>query len=982
MDTRRIVGLGWALLLVPVAAAAQTLVSGSIAGVVRDASGSVLPGVTVEAASPALIEKARVVITDGQGLYRITELRPGTYTVTFMLPGFQTFRREGIELTTAFTARVDAELAVGAIEETVTVSGAAPLVDTANVMQRMTFTPETLDRLPTGRALGQYMALIPSASGRLGDIDPAGGGGTSGEQGQAWGARGARWQDIVVLQDGMESNHGPTGANANNTLSINRSSVEEVTVQIGSNSAETAYGGVLVNYVPRAGGNAFQGTVDAGYANEDMAQNNVSDALRARRLPNQPNVKLTYEVSGALGGRIKRDKLWFFTAHRRWIGQRYQAGNFWNGTQNTLLYTPDLSRPVHTDDIYQNHLGRLTWQVTTKSKIIGGWDSQHTCACMSQLFEFFGSPETHPQQDWSPNEWGQATWTHTATNRLLFEAGVLYRNTGTKAKPQPGVTEDANPVTELSTNYLYRSSGSTTGATAYRNERNFSSQQRFSVSYVTGAHSLKVGMSLNEGWGFDTGRRVLGGGVAYEFRNQVPVSLVQFVNDIERIDDASVLLSGLFAQDQWTIRRLTLNLGVRYDALTRNFPANRVPAGRFVGERVSAAVDDQPNWKDLAPRVGGAYDLFGTGRTAVKAFAGRYVQRGVGAGRSLLGTIVGNTRRTWTDANGNFTPDCELTNVLANGECGQVSNLAFGSTRAAGRDDPDIVEGWFKRPANWEVTLSVQHELRPGLGVEVGYFRRMFGNFYVTDNLRVTSADYDQYCVTAPADPRLPGGGGNQICGLYDIKPAKFGQVDELQTFASNFGEQSDSFNGVEATMNWRFGRGLLAGGVSTGAQVTDNCDVLAHRDSPQRQFCRVSPPWSADTNVKLSAVYPLPWDLETSVIFQNLPGIPISASHVVTNAEIAPTLGRNLAAGARATTTIQLMDPASTYEDRRTNLDLRFSRVFRVRTARVQGNLDVFNVFNSSPILSINTRYGPQWLQPRQILPGRMFKLGVQLAF
>ena len=273
----------------------------------------------------------------------------------------------------------------------------------------------------------------------------------------------------------------------------------------------------------------------------------------------------------------------------------------------------------------------------------------------------------------------------------------------------------------------------------------------------------------------------------------------------------------------------------------------------------------------------------------------------------------------------------------------------------------------------------------PGLALNVAYFRTWYSNFAVTDNLAVTPADYNPYCITAPVDSRLPGG-GNQICGLYDITPAQFGKIDNLVSQASHYGKQTEVYNGVDVTINARFGAGtVLSGGLSTGRTVTDNCAVLV--DSPQHRFCHVTLPFSAQTQFKLSGAYGLPWDVQASATYQNLPGIPITSSYVATNAEIRPTLGRNLgqcgtSATCNATATIDLIEPNTIFEDRIRQIDFRLSKAFKVGRARLQGQFDIFNAFNASPILAENTRFGASWQQPTQILGARLFKFGAQLNF
>jgi len=316
------------------------------------------------------------------------------------------------------------------------------------------------------------------------------------------------------------------------------------------------------------------------------------------------------------------------------------------------------------------------------------------------------------------------------------------------------------------------------------------------------------------------------------------------------------------------------------------------------------------------------------------------------------------------------------------------------------------------------LSAEVQRQLRPGVAVSGGYYRNWASGFTATDNLEVTPADFDPFCITAPVDSRLPGGGGYPVCGLYDVTPVKFGLSNNLVSKASNFYSRdakvncdiSGSFSGFAGTLLKSSGRycgvsdffGVsidarlsgfqLGGGVDTGRTVFDNCFVT---DSPQQLLnCRVVAPFLAQTQVKLHGSYLLPRDVRVSAIFQNVGGPEIEANYVATNAEIAPSLGRSLAAcrGAavcNATASVPLIEPLTQWEGRRTQIDLRLSKRFTLRSrSRLTANFDVYNVLNASPILGVNHSYGSQWLRPiavlntEAILGGRFIQFSGEVAF
>ena len=329
-------------------------------------------------------------------------------------------------------------------------------------------------------------------------------------------------------------------------------------------------------------------------------------------------------------------------------------------------------------------------------------------------------------------------------------------------------------------------------------------------------------------------------------------------------------MAGLFAQDQWTIDRLTLNMGVRFDYHHSANPATVRPAGRSPGELPFDAVDDVPNWKDMNPRLGVAYDLFGNGRTAVKASIGRYViseSTSIAAATDPSAAVSTNVTRTWNDQfygpgdprSGNLSPDCDLRNNALNGECGVVSSSTFGTPVFTTRYDPDYLEGFGVRPYNWQAAVSAQHELGRGLALYGGYFRTWYGNLTVTDNQLIGPGSFDPFCITAPTDDRLDEFSGQRICGLYNITPAAFGLTDDLVRVDSSRGEW---FNGVDVGLRARFGNGgILNGGVSIGNTTVDDCNVI---DSPSlpaglgptlSSFCQYRQPAGSGQGQRLVSV-------------------------------------------------------------------------------------------------------------------------------
>ncbi|HZL94068.1 MAG TPA: TonB-dependent receptor, partial [Vicinamibacterales bacterium] len=449
---------------------------------------------------------------------------------------------------------------------------------------------------------------------------------------------------------------------------------------------------------------------------------------------------------------------------------------------------------------------------------------------------------------------------------------------------------------------------------------------------------------------------------------------------------------GIYVQDRWTIDRWTINAGLRYDAFRGGYPEQyRGPVLYQPTRDFTFAAVTTMSMHDLTPRLGASYDLFGTGKTALKVSLGKYMLTLFTVGNPA--GVSTTTQRNWNDLDRDFNPDCDLINPAANGECSAYLS-PFGTLTSIAQFDEDTRFGWGNRPYNWEFSTSVQHELAPRLGIDVGYFRRWFGNFQVTQILGLNSADFDPYSVTAPVDSRLPDGGGYRIEGLYNLNPSKVGQGTAYTALARDFGDQTEQWNGMDFSANARLQNGLLLqGGVSTGRTVTDNCDVLSNSQgavfgtgfnpvaaaNPSLRACHVEAAFL--TQAKFLATYTLPRvDVNVAATVQSTPGPVIAANRQYTNAEIIPSLGRPLSGGA-ANTTINLLEPGDIYGDRINQLDVRVGKIFRFGGRRASVNLDIYNMLNANPVMQENAAYAV-WRTPQRIMDARLFKISGQFDF
>jgi hypothetical protein len=687
--------------------------------------------------------------------------------------------------------------------------------------------------------------------------------------------------------------------------------------------------------------------------------------------------------------------------------QNILAADFANSTQNTPFYTPDTSRPaLHQEDNISDGI-RLTYQLSRRDKVSASWDFQHTNICLG-CSPLVAPEATYTTKYADPNYLLQGKWTHLASSKLFFEVAdsTLIFNWPNHRKPEaPGIS-----ILNNNTGFRYNAPLASSLGQRVASESN----QRGSVSYVTGSHAFKVGFTTQEAWHhawYDDGGPAPGIGnglTSYTFLNGKPSSLTEYAEPV-LFDERLKVNLGLYVQDQWTVRKLTVNLGLRYDYFNAYVPEQNLDAGPFVPARHYDKVGCVPCWKDINPRVSAAYDLFGDGRTAIKANVGRFVAADIytqARANNPVTRAVLNASRNWTDSNGNFSPDCDLTNPLtqnlsaSGGDvCGALNNVNFGKNNPnATTYLPDTLLGFGARSNNWQTAITVDQQVRPNVSLGVGYFRTVWGGFSASQNTSLSpgTVDFTPYCVTAPSDHRLPGGGGYQICGLYDVVQSKFGQTTTVVSRApTENGNQTEVYNGFDVVMNIRLPRRInINGGVNTGRTVTDTCGLAkdnlqfsisaALPNSPRtEEYCRIVPPWTASTQVKFSGAFPLPYDFQVATTFQNLPGIQYLANATFTNADIFPSLQRNLSSGVGGTVSgVPLIAPGTAYEDRIQQVDFRFSRTFRIAGKRVEPEFDIYNAFNASPILSVNNTFGPAWLTPTQILSGRLLKLGFQLSF
>jgi hypothetical protein len=596
-----------------------------------------------------------------------------------------------------------------------------------------------------------------------------------------------------------------------------------VTVSGGLGESQT--GGPTLNIVPRTGGNSFSGQLFGSTAGEWSQGNNIDDDLRALGFTDPPAIYSAWDTSGSIGGPIKRDRVWFFASARNYGSHTDILGRYGNlnaGNPADWTYVEDRGLKARNASSTSDFAGRAAAQVTPRNKVTFSFNYQPVCAgssisgeggCRSRGDDWVAaggvaaSPEASTPYNDGTQKITQGTWTSTVTSRLLLEAGGSTYTSRWGWMESPGSLTNFTPVTETSArygipNFVYR------GLDNFFDNNYRTTSWRASASYVTGAHSLKVGyqgghyIDNTEDFADSTG-------LTYTFTNGAPVSFGWRIAPWQT--SSRTQFYALYAQDQWTMGRMTVQGAVRFDHAWSGFPSdhNGAPqAGPFNPAPITFPdTEGVRGYNDITPRAGLAYDVFGNGRTALKVNIGKYLQASVNQTQYVIANpaldgrngrggprFVTNTSRAWTDSNGNFLPDCTILNPLpqdnsaSGGDvCGPWLNPNFGNAARATVVNPEVLEGWNTRSYDWQFGVSIQQELMPRVALEVGYNRRWWGNFFVTDNRAVGPSDYVPYTVTAPAHPELPDGGGYSFTALLPTNLAQ----DNFYTFSSDYGDET-----------------------------------------------------------------------------------------------------------------------------------------------------------------------------------------------
>lgn len=994
------------LILQPGIARAQS----AFTGVVKDPSGAVLPGVTLEATSPVLIEKERTVITDERGTYRVVDLRPGIYTLTFTLPGFSTVKRE-VELPSNFVATVNVEMQVGSVSETVTVSTETPVVDVESNQRIQILPREVLDAVPTAHTIQSVGQLIVGVTLSVPDVA-----GSRAMMQTYFSVHGAGAAQTTVLMDGMIIN-GLQGDGAIQSYA-NDAGNQEMVYQTGGGTVDSPTGGLKISMVPKEGGNEFHGSLFAGFEDSKWQSNNLSPFLASHGVKAVDKIGKYRDINATYGGRIIRDKLWFFTSARFFTVHTPVANTFYVPAgytySNCVSGVVSCVQGVNRERI-NSALLRLTWQATRRNKF---------SAYIDRLFKTRDramSPGDDPVTAsvvWNSPLYMTNTikWTSTITNRLLFQVGYSSNIERYNNLYQPGIRKPyGTPEWYAGARHVDTILGTTSNASGFE-YGSFPDRYNVqgSVSYVKGSHNMKFG--FQDSWGPYNQTASANADLYQNYLNGVPSTVTLRATPVRWQDrlDANV---GIYAQDAWTIRRATVNYGLRWEYVSEQVTGQPAQSGRFA--RIPAySTFKLPTWKSLSPRISVVYDLFGNSKTAVRAgynrfeaaatttFAGLYDP---GNGSNITATAA------WTDLNKDdiaqgelgcvyLTPGCEinLANVPKN----------FGVTRLSS-PSPNL-----KRPHTNAYNIGITHEIVRGVAISAEWFHNDGKNIVVRNNtLRpgtftapatVNNPSYRAITVFSPID-------GTSI-RVYDTITAAVQQ--SVADLDSNEPRLKQKYNSYEFNFHARLSKGAtLFGGSATErtvanvcAAATTNPNILNNCDQSKSGI-----PWR--TQFKLAGTYPLPWwGLQLSGAYQALPGYQLGTQALTQGGAGAPNLtavngqgtifsvtpstrysvcpGNSAAAGCvvgalvvpgmnQASISAPLIAPGTELTPRLNQVDLSVGRRIDFERFSFSPKIDVFNALNSSDYFSVrsmsySTALGAAYKLPERILQGRIMRLAV----
>jgi hypothetical protein len=960
----------------------------------------VLPGVTVEAASPAIIEKVRTAVTDEQGRYRIDGLRPGIYRLSFTLTGFSTIVREKIDVASQVAVTINADLKVGALEETITVSGETPQVDVQQASRTQVITRDIIDALPVSRNVMSIGVLSPGVRPGTPDI-----GGSRMTEQVGLRAHGLAGNDAEQLIEGMsiQSLEGASQSYFDDMLQ------SEITVMTSAIPADTSGGGIRLNSVLKDGGNLFSGSAFLGFSSGDWQSENVDDMLRAapRSIRSANGIKHIHMFTGSVGGPIVRDKLWFI------VTARHQSSDETVADVPVQITTPQ-GEVINSylDTYVRGPSLRVTWQASQKHKLASF--VQRWWKRKGRTFSAGGDPRSGQFRDprKAHHTVGNIKYTSPISSRILLEGGYSWTLFDWHGGPDLGIIKERGTPEWFATaerisnqRMVHPLCAYDTGCTQWASrlsQRQDNTRIVFDgrISYVTGSHNLKFGYTHEIG---PDGRMAneYNGDLQQRYNNGNPSQVTVWNTPLDAPGKVQYD-SAFFMQDTWTLQRLTLSPGLRIEWFAAGMDETGSLAGRFSPERFYPAQHDLIKWgPDYAPRFAAVYDLFGDGRTALKANFSKY-HRQYDADPFLVYADAGlrSENRNWFDVDlvpGTVNTRSGIPMPTDGDDIAQDNEIGTGSPTFGGRADRN--PGDLRRQYNLEFTTGIQHQVAPRLAVGFMLFKRQIKDIALTDRTLISHANYTAFTTGIPQNDwnniaRDPDASAvldrNEVITLYNLHQASnsvFGQ--QLIDRSSN--DNKSFYTGLETSFSARLAGGATIFGswtaernVSVFCESDDNPNGPTTGDlyqgRPVSQGGRFCDQRDFDIpfihEFKLAGSYALPViGIDFGAVLQSYAGL----ERVIT---WQPAQGLYPNSQRTQAQTIVMNEPGSLFNERWDQLDINFKKNIRYGNKVHTFQLDYFNVFNNNSIRTLTDAVGTNLGQVTAIMPGRFPRVAYQFKW
>ena len=951
-----------AALLGPYLLSAQNSTSASMNGRVTDESGAAIPNVTVTITSPALQVSQLTATTDAEGNYRVLDLpAPGAYKASFGLTGFQTMVRDNLNLSAGFAARVDVSMKLGQMEQTIEVVGETPVIDTTNTVGATSLQAEEIAYVPKG---GNMQELFPMATGVSQQGKP-----DVGDSNLAVNSRVITYGAFLQPTMNVEGINIATAHNLSTAAYFSTYDIAEAEFKTSGNTADIAYPGFAMETIMKSGGNTFHGTLLGDLENAGFQDSNLNPALIAQGFRGTNPIYRYYDYSGDLGGRLIRDKLWFYVGISKQYSASGQIGVVSGPNAQGCWTCGDAPQGSIVTALPQENM-KFSFQPTVKQKYIFAW--QHALKYLSANGASARVPIPSSLNQHLPTDvWkGEVQWTPTA--HLVVDALFGYGGYRVFYTDQPGTDVKGNPSSqELSTSFF-------TGPHTFNGQGTYRPQNRYegkvNASYITSRHQIKFGTELNWEEG-DTKILInkVSGNYLLQFNRGVPSQIQTFnwpVDPVNRLYAQSV-----YAMDTWRLRRLTVNFGLRFDRFHSFYPDQVKEAGQFAPAAKFPGAD-LLTWKDLSPRVGAAYDLFGHGRTVVKGFFAIF--------GDTMGALWGNTFNPNAAVVATYrwagpclaTPyrNVSFNNTTCDADAATLAGLtpANPSFLSATGGSNQVLNPDLKQNRTWEMTARLEQQLMPNVSLSLGFIHHRVYNLYESlldttvatttgINIRRPSSIY-----TVPVS--LPDGLTGQPVGLFtypsQFSPSAFNLFQQTNAVS----DRQDTFSTYEIVLTRKYTKRWNA--QFSYWRTKDHQWIQAVSPSPNSDVFALDNTWNWEA--RAFGAYTLPWGFQISGFYRSQSGFQGQRTQTFTS----PLL-------LQGAVTRRMEEYGAQHGPIIGITNLKLSKTFKVRERyRVEVNAEVFNAWNSSAATSISYLTGPTYQRITGIVSPRIGRVGMVLSF